>query len=139
MEKGESVESSQTLSIRLIVLPPISASLRVAWNTNGENLRHARIFSYLAWIQSITRVVYLDRVAQFVQSYSKETATTQVDGWTIDFICQDVRVNLEITIRGQLIEDMPGLTKSQYKSLFEGSFPRTPKGCCLEAVVKICK
>ena len=133
MEKGESDESSPTLTIRPIVLPPIPASLRVSWNNNGENLRQAGIFGYLAWIQSVMRIAYVDRVTEFIQSYTKETATAQVDGRTIDFSVKMIERALKLPSEGQLVEEMPGLTQSQFESWFEGPFPRTPKGCRLDA------
>lgn len=133
MEKGESAESSPALTIRPVVLPSIPVALRTAWNNNGENLRQAKIFGYLVWIQSVTKIAYVDRVIQFVQSYSKETATAKVDGRTIDFSVQMIGRVLRLPSEGQLVEEMPGLTQIQFESWFEGPFPRTPKGCRLDA------
>ena len=133
MEKGESAESSQSLTIRPIVLPPIPTSLRAAWNVNAEKLRQAGIFNYLAWIQSVTRVAYTDRVFQFVQTCSKELATAQVDGRTIDFSVKMIERTLRLPGEGKLVEDLDTLTKNQFASLFEGDSARTPKGCRLDA------
>ena len=35
-------------------------------------------------------------------------------------------------MEGLTLEDMPGLTRKQHEHIFEGDFPRTPKGCHLE-------
>ena len=59
MEKGESIESNRSLTIRPIVLPPIHASLRAAWNGNVKKLNEANIMNYLAWIHNVTRVAYV--------------------------------------------------------------------------------
>lgn len=73
MEKEECAEPSQALTMRPLVLPCIPSSLWAAWNINEEKLRKTRIFNYLAWIQSITRVAYVDKVVQFVQTQPRET------------------------------------------------------------------
>lgn len=122
MEKGESAESSRSLTIRPIVLPPIPASLRAAWNENEQKLNQAQIMNYLVWIQKVTRAAYVERVVQFVRSYSQETATAQVDGRTIDFSVTRVARELKLPQQGQLIEEMPGLTQSQYETWFNGTF-----------------
>ena len=134
MEKGESAESSRSLTIRPIVLPPIPASLRAAWNENEQKLNQAQIMNYLAWIQKVTRAAYVERVVQFVRSYSQETATAQVDGRTIDFSVTRVARELKLPQQGQLIEEMPGLTQSQYETWFNGTLPRAAKGCHFDAV-----
>lgn len=133
MEKGESAESSQSLTIRPIVLPSIPTPLRAAWNVNAEKLRQAGIFNYLAWIQSVTRMAYTDKVFQFVQTYSKELSTARVDGRTIDFSVKMIERILRLPGEGKLLEDMDTLTKSQFAFLFKGDSARTPKGCRLDA------
>lgn len=134
MDKTEGPKSSQALTMRPMVLHGLPPSLRTAWEGNREKLTRAGVFAYLAWIQSITRVAFVERVAQFVQTHSEATETAQVDGRTIDFSVSMIGRRLKLPTNGQLFEDMPGLTKHQYSILFEGEFPPTSQGCPLENV-----
>lgn len=69
---------------------------------------------------------------QFVQTYSPENQTAQMGDWTIDFSVKAVGRLLRLPMEGLTLEDMPGLTRKQHEHIFEGDFPRTPKGCHLE-------
>lgn len=102
MENAEIAKSSQALSITPIVLPPILAALRTSWNVDSERLRRAGIYNYLFWIQNVTRMAYVDRVIQFVQTYSRETEIVLVDGWTIDFSSKMIERILRLPAGGHL-------------------------------------
>lgn len=132
MEADKWEDEERPLPFKPVVLPPITMTMKKAWKANREKLEEAGIFDFLCWAQSATRVAYVDRVVQFVQTYSPETQTAQVGGRTIDFSVKAVGRLLRLPIEGLTLEDMPGLTRKQHEDMFEGDFPRTPKGCHLE-------
>lgn len=126
-------ESSRSLNIRAMVLPPIPLSLRASWNLNSEKLTRTGMFHFLAWIQIVIMVAYVTRVFQFIQSYFREIETAQVDGRTIDCSVTKIERLLKWPSEGQSIEDMWALNKHQFTAFFEGNFPRNPKGCRLDS------
>ena len=134
MDKPENARVSQALTIRPMVLHALPSSLRTAWDSNREKLAQAGVYTYLAWLQNITRVAFVERVVQFVQTHSIETETAQVDGRTIDFSVAMIGKCLKLPVEGKLVVEMPGLTKQQYGLIFEGDFPRILKECNLEQV-----
>lgn len=125
-------EDTPKLPLKPMVLPTVTMSLKVAWKANRVKLEKAGVFNYLCWIQSITRLAYVEEVTQFVQTYSMNTETPQVNGRTIDFSVDMVARHLWLPKDGLLLEKMHGLTKKQHGDMFEEEFPRTPKGCRLD-------
>lgn len=130
--KDEMAESSRPLVIRPMVLPPIPPSLKASWNLNSEKLTKAGMFHFLAWVQTVNRVAYVAKVVQFVQNYSKDTETAQVDGRTIDCSLKMMERILKLPTVGQSLDDMTVLGKRQFSMVFEGDYPRPPNGCRLE-------
>lgn len=125
-------EKEKTLALKPIVLPPITMTLKRVWKANRENLEKAGIFDFLCWVQSATRVAYVEQATQFLQTYTPATGTAQVDDRAVDFSMQVVARYLKLPMNGMKLEEMPGLNKKQYEDMFEGDFVRTPKGCSLE-------
>lgn len=74
----------------------------------------------------------MERVIQFLQTYTLENETAQVDNKPIDFFTQVVGRHLKLPMDGLKVEEMPILSKKQYENMFEGEFLRTSKGCPLE-------
>lgn len=132
MEADKWEEETRPLPFKPVILPPLTLTMKKTWKANREKLESAGIFEFLCWAQSITRVAYVDTVLQFVQTYSPATQTAQVCGRTIDFSVKAVGRHLRLPTEGLTLEDLPGLTKKQHEDMFEGDFPRTPKGCQLE-------
>lgn len=131
MEVDETEEGGPAFSIKPMVLPNISTALKTAWKDNNVNLEKAGIFRFLCWVQTTTRVAYVDRVIQFIHTHSSETETAQVEGRTIDFSVNFVGRVLKLPIDGERLDNMPGLTKKQHENMFEGEFPQSPRGCQL--------
>ena len=129
-EKQE--EAEPTFTVKPLVLLVITMPLKVAWKNNQNKLEKAGMFDYFCWIQSVTRVAYVEKVNQFIKTYDSDTATAQVDGRTIDVGVNSIARLLWLPKEGLLLDSMPGLTKKQHENLFEGEFIRTPRGCPLD-------
>ena len=132
MELEELEETKKAFTLKPVVLPWITLTLKKTWKVNQERLEKAGIFNFLCWIQSETRAAYVERVTRFIQSYNPNTETAQVRGQMIDFSVKAVGRQLKLPVDGLLLEDLPGLSKKQHEEMFEGEFPRTPRGCHLE-------
>ena len=85
------------MTLKPIVLPQITMTLKRAWKANRGNLEKAGIFDFLCWVQSATRVAYVEKVTQFLQTYNPDTETAQVDNKTIRLLCADCGDALEAT------------------------------------------
>ena len=124
-------EKVEEIELALALKPMVLPVLKVAWKNNNKKSEKVGMFDYLCWIQSVTRMAYVDKAAQFIWTYSMDTSTTQVDGRTIDCGIDVIARNLWLPKEGLLLDKMPGLTKKQHEELFEGEFVRTPRGCPL--------
>lgn len=118
--------------IRAVTLPVIPMILKKAWRANQGNLEQAGVFNYLCWIQGVTRVAYVEKVEQFISSYSMKSETARVNGRMIDFSAPVLRQFLKLPLEGLLLDQLPGLTKEQHEEIFEGEFPKTSKGCLID-------
>lgn len=49
METEDTEEGEKSLTMKPIVLPLITMTLKRAWKANHENLEKARIFDFLCW------------------------------------------------------------------------------------------
>lgn len=90
------------------------------------------MFDFLCWVQSVTRMAYVDKVTHFIQTYSMDIATAQVDGMTIDCGVDAISRHLWLPKDGLSLDAMLGLTKKQHEELFKGEFVRTPRGVSLD-------
>lgn len=125
-------EPEKALTLKPMVLPLITLALKKAWKANQEQLEQAGMFQFLCWVQSATRVAYVEEVTQFVQTYSPDAETAQVKGKTMDFSTQVVARRLRLPDDGLILDELPGLSKAQQEEMFEGEFIQTPKGCHLD-------
>ena len=114
METDKWEDEARPLPFKHVVLPPITMTMKKAWKANREKLESAGVFDFLCWAQSTIRVAYVDRVTQFVQTYSPETQTAQVRGQTIDFSVKAFGRLLRLPTEGLALEDMPGITQKQH-------------------------
>ena len=62
------------------------------------------------------RVAYVEQATQFLQTYTPDTGTTQVDDRVVDFSMQVVARHLKLPMNGMKLEEMPGLSKKQYEN-----------------------
>lgn len=132
MEIDKIEEEEPRTTIRAVSLPVILMVLKKAWKANQVNLEQAGVFNYLCWIQGVTRVAYVERVEQFISTYSMKSETARVNDRMIDFSAPVIRQFLKLPLEGLLLDQMPELTKEQHEEIFEGEFPRTSKGCLIE-------
>jgi hypothetical protein len=68
MEVDKVEEMEPHMTIRAVSLPVIPMVLKKAWRANHHNLEKTRVFTYLCWIQGVTRVAYVDNVEQFIST-----------------------------------------------------------------------
>lgn len=62
MEVDKTEEEGQAFFVKPMVLPNISIALKTAWKANSVKLGKTRIFHFLCWVHTTTRVTYVDRV-----------------------------------------------------------------------------
>jgi hypothetical protein len=105
-------------SVKSMVLPDLTMSLKRILRGNQTRLEKTWLFDYTCWIQSVTIVVFINRVNQFFNTYFMTTKKTKVEGCVVNFSVLTIGRYLKLPIEGIMEGQLPALTKNQHESIF---------------------
>lgn len=101
--------------------------LKKAWKMNQVKLETTCIFNYLCWLQMTTRVAFSDWVAQVIETYSEDSATTTVNGRVIELYVRTIGQFLKLPSDGVSESQLHKISKKQHDVIFEAEYPREAK------------
>ena len=70
MERGKEKAIMSIWTVKLVVLPDLPMNMKRALKANQVKLEKGGIFDFICWIQKSRRIAFVDRVNQFVSTYS---------------------------------------------------------------------
>lgn len=72
----------------------------------------------------VTKITYVDRVNQFIKTYSMTTKQARGDGIVVKIFVKAIGMHLKLPIDGILEGQLPRLTNKQHEVIFEGDYPK---------------
>lgn len=86
--------------MKLAVLPNVVLAFEKVWKANQVKLGMAGVFNYPCWIPMVTKVTYVDRMDEFIETYSMATKQAKVDGRVVNISIQTIGKYLKIPTNG---------------------------------------
>lgn len=72
----------------------------------------------------VSKVAYVDRIDQFIKTYSMTTKQAAPDGRIFKIYAQAIGKHLKLPTDGFTEGQLLALTKKQHKFIFEGGYPK---------------
>ena len=114
-------------TVKPVVLPDLPMNMKRAPKANQVKLEKAWILYFICWIQNSRRIAFVDRVNQFVSTYSMKTEKTRVDRREVNFSVQSIGQQVKLPTSGTTEGQLSIVKKKQHDTISEGEYPKVTR------------